>query len=156
MIEVILTLFVIGAVLVFFEALLPGAILGIAGGLCLFTAVVITYGAHGAWWGSTALVGALAIVAITLYLEFKLLPKTSLGARFFHKQSNKENATPQASVHVSLVGSEAVAITPLRPSGTVLINGTRHEAWSANGSAEPGERLKVIRADSFKVTVARG
>jgi membrane-bound ClpP family serine protease len=44
-------------------------------------------------------------------------------------------------------------VTPLRPTGVVLIEGARHEATSLAGFVEKDTLLRVTAADAFKLSV---
>ncbi|MEO5958706.1 MAG: serine protease, partial [Opitutaceae bacterium] len=71
----VLTLFGAGILLVALEVVVPGAVLGIFGGLCLIGGVIVAFVQLGTFGGSVATGVALLIGAVTLYLEFVLLPK---------------------------------------------------------------------------------
>jgi membrane-bound ClpP family serine protease len=53
------------------------------------------------------------------------------------------------------VGGECVAQTKLRPSGYVAIGAARYEAFCRSGGAEPGERLRVVGVDNFRLIVTQ-
>jgi membrane-bound serine protease (ClpP class) len=151
--EWILGLFLVGALLIFFEVVLPGGIAGLAGGLCLAGGVVVAFVNHGAGIGGVALLVAIGIVAATLYVEFKVLPKTSFGRRFFHLEENRQTAADAGDTHAQLVGREVEVATPLRPGGVVRVDGRTVEAVSVDGFMEPPSRARVVSADRFRVCV---
>ena len=78
----VITLFVAGILLMAVEILVPGAILGIIGGLCLLGGVIAAFVQLGGPGGAVATGVALAIGAVTLYLEFVILPKSRLAKKF--------------------------------------------------------------------------
>lgn len=51
------------------------------------------------------------------------------------------------------VGSEGVSITPLRPSGQAEIEGEVCDVVSDMGYVEPGQRVRVVRANRFSLVV---
>ncbi|MDX2186587.1 MAG: NfeD family protein [Opitutaceae bacterium] len=61
---------------------------------------------------------------------------------------------PQA-VRQSLVGRQAVALTALRPTGTVEVDGERHEARIRVGVADRGDRLRVVSQSGFDLLVEK-
>lgn len=151
----ILALFLLGAIFVFFEAFLPGGILGFIGGALLLAGVGVAFAGYGPVGGGAALLAAIAIVAGTLAFEFKVLPKTAFGQKFFLHARNDATATPAADAFASLVGRTARAETVLCPSGVVLVDGARHQAYSTSGYIEPATEVRVTGADAFRLTVAR-
>ena len=153
MFEWILLLFVLGALSIFLEALVPGGLLGIAGGICLLIAIVLSFVGFGMEAGFLSIVIAFAVVAATLYLEFKLLPKTAFGRRFFLMGRNDATSNPAAPAMAALVGKTGLTVTPMRPSGVVVIDGERHEASSASGYIEKNIPVRVTAHGAFKITV---
>jgi len=55
----------------------------------------------------------------------------------------------------SLLGSEGVAVSGLRPSGQVEIDGRRYEARVEMADVRPGERVRVIGRSDFGLVVER-
>lgn len=54
-----------------------------------------------------------------------------------------------------MIGSTAVARTPLDPTGTVLIQGELWAAVSDGGTMAPGEEVVVTRVEELKLRVAK-
>ena len=92
----IIILFLIGALLLAAEVFLPGAIAGILGGLALLVGSIFSFNEFGLVGGAVASVAALALVALVLYLELVLLPKTAFGRKMVVQA--KLDATSQARV----------------------------------------------------------
>lgn len=150
----VLTLFVVGLILLGFEVIVPGAILGVAGGLFMLAGVVVAYLEHGAQGGLIALGAALASVAGLLYFEFRVLPRTRIGRRMFLDRAVDGASQPPVVERASdVVGREALALTALGPTGIVEIDGRRYEARCDSGFAEAGARLRVVRVETFQLVV---
>jgi membrane-bound ClpP family serine protease len=154
-VNAIVILFTVGLILLGFEVFVPGAVLGILGGLALLGGCVVAFVSHGTAGGLTALAIASALVGVMLYLEFVVLPKTRWGRRLFLNTaiSGTSQAVPASAA--SLVGHAAEALTTLAPSGYVAIEGQRYEAFSQSGLVEKGTPLRVVAVDNFRVIVAR-
>jgi membrane-bound ClpP family serine protease len=54
-----------------------------------------------------------------------------------------------------VVGKPATADTTLAPSGYVLVDGRRYEAFCRSGHVAKGEVLRVIGADNFRLIVSK-
>jgi membrane-bound ClpP family serine protease len=54
-----------------------------------------------------------------------------------------------------VVGKAAEAVTTLAPSGYVLVEGRRYEAFCRSGHAPKGAALRVIGIDNFRVIVTQ-
>lgn len=149
----IVTLFVAGFVLVAAEVFLPGAILGILGGLCFAGAVAVVFMHYGAAAGLVAafVVALLAIVGFLLWLY--LFPRSFMGRRIILSRSQPSNPAP--SVHRELVGVEGVALTPLRPAGTARLGDRRIDVTTAGEFLREGEEVVVVATDGMRIVVRR-
>lgn len=150
----IIGLLVIGAVLVFFEAVVPGIVLGLLGAAALFAATVVAFVLYGPFAGIGTGVAALVLVGVVLWLEFKILPKTAFGRRFFHTQVQTAISQPPVAPP-DVLGKTAEVVTPLRPGGLVRLDGRDYEAMSLSGFLEPRTPVRVVSIEEFKLTVTR-
>jgi membrane-bound ClpP family serine protease len=149
----IILLFAIGILLLAAEVMVPGGILGAAGGLMLFAGCVLSFVTLGNTEGLLA-VGVTIIAAITVfYIQFKILPKTRFGKRFFLSREISATSTALKEDARDLIGKAAQSVTVLSPSGYVTIDGKRFEAFSQSGQIAPGTELEVIDANSFQIIV---
>ena len=151
---VVATLLVTGLVLIGFEVFVPGAILGVAGGLFLLGGVVLAFARHGIEGGGLALGAALAAAGALLWFEFRILPRTRIGRRMFlEKAIDGTSQPPLAEAARDVIGREAVALTALGPTGLVQVDGRRYEARCESGFAVEGARLRVTRLETFQLVV---
>ncbi len=105
------------------------------------------------------LLAGLGVSVIGALLLGRFLPRRLFWDRMVlatavSTNSQVESGNPEAA-RAPLVGATAVAITALRPTGTVEINGRRHEARIRVGAAEVGERLRVVSQSGFGLVVER-
>jgi membrane-bound ClpP family serine protease len=149
----VLVLFAVGLVLLGFEVVVPGAIMGILGGLFLLGGVAVAFVQHGAEGGLLAFGVALGAVAALVYFEFRILPRTRVGKRMFLKASIDATSQPAVAVSETVMGKPARAVTALSPTGLVEIEGRRYEARCDSGFADEGARLRVVRVESFQLVV---
>jgi membrane-bound serine protease (ClpP class) len=149
----IIGLMLLAAVLLSFEIIIPGAILGILGLLAYFAACFSAGVQFGFVMGVlTFLVGGIFLGGL-LYIEYKLIPHTSLGGQLF--LNKKVRGKSNAGFPDEIIGKTAEALTPLRPTGLILFDGERYEALSKDGYISSGEELKVIAKDNFRVVVTK-
>ncbi|MSU51791.1 MAG: serine protease [Opitutaceae bacterium] len=151
----ILLLFLLGVLLLAGEVFMPGAILGIFGGLCMAAGCVISFRQLGPGGGVAATMVALALLGLALYLELVWLPKTPLGKRLIVHSTLDATSQPPLAEKESIVGKTAEAVTPLVPSGYVLVEGRRYEAFSQSGHAAKGSVLRVTGLDNFRLIVTK-
>ncbi len=151
----ILTLFGVGIMLLAFEVIVPGAILGIAGGILIAAGVVVAFTQYGTSGGLMATAGALLLTGIALYLEFVFLPKSRLAKKLSLSDTVSGTSQPALADRKAVIGRQAVAVTALVPTGFIELDGRRYEAFARHGHAQVGDRLDVIDVDNFRLIVSK-
>lgn len=149
----IILLFAIGILFIAVEVIIPGAILGSIGALLMFGGCIKAFIDYGTVGGLAAVLTAFALGGLALFIEFRYLPKTKFGKRAF---LTKEITAVSAAVGTEareLIGKSAQALTMLSPSGYVLVDGQRYEAFCQSGQAPAGSALDIIGADNFRLIV---
>ena len=150
----VVTLLIVGLLLLGFEVIVPGAVLGIAAIIALLAGVVVAWVEHGPAGALFAFAVALFGGGALLYFEFRVLPRTRIGRRMFlEKAIDGASQPPVAGRDADVVGREAVAVTALGPTGIVQVDGRRYEARCDSGFAEAGTRLRVARVETFQLVV---
>ncbi len=153
MFDLIVTLTVVGAVLVFVEIFVPGAVAGIVGGLALFAAVALVYAEYGMGRGNLMLIAVLVFGAGLLVWWMRSFSHSRLG-RKWTLQSAVPNDPLQSSFH-HFVDREGNAVTDLRPAGKALIDGTRVDVIAESDQIDRGAAIRVVRVEGTKVVVRR-
>lgn len=151
----IILLFLLGTVLLVFEVFMPSSILGILGGVAMLWGCIVAFLHYGALGGGLAVLAGLALLGLALYAEFGLLPKTRLGKRFFLHAAIGATSQPPLAEADAVVGKLCEAVTTLAPSGYVLLDGRRYEAFSQSGHVAKGTTLKIVAVDNFRLTVTK-
>ena len=151
----IIILFVIGALLMAAEIFLPGAVAGIAGGLALLAGSVLSFREFGFAGGFGASAGAAVLVIAMLYLELVVLPKTAFGRKMIVQSKVDATSQPPVADLAAVVDKPAMALTTLAPSGYVLVDGRRYEAFCRSGHAAKGAQLRVVDLDNFRLIVTQ-
>ncbi len=149
----IILLFSIGLALLVLEVMIPGGILGLAGGVLLFIGCIFSFVRLGTTEGLIAICIALAAAAIVFYIQFKILPNTPYGQKFFLKRQIGGSSVILTAEAQDLIGKTAIAVTVLSPSGYVTVSGKRYEAQSQSGQIAPNTELEVTATNSFQLSV---
>jgi membrane-bound ClpP family serine protease len=145
-----------GLILLAAEIVVPGAVLGIIGGLVMLVGVIVAFQTLEEREAYIALLVSVLAGAIVLVLEFTILPRSRVVKSLSMTQTvvGRAQAIDPASAAV-YVGREAVAQTMLAPSGYVLVEGRQLEAFSRDGVVEVGARLRVVGVDNFRLIVTK-
>ena len=148
-------IFIIAAlVLVFFEILLPGGILGILAAISVLAATWFGFEEYGFWGGLGVFFGTLVAIALLVFVEFKVFLKTSYGQKFLLKASIDGHSN-KVQAEDSIIGKNGIALTRLNPSGKVSINGKNYDAYSQDGFIENGREISVVAQDTFKLIIKK-
>ncbi|MDD3180001.1 MAG: NfeD family protein [Opitutaceae bacterium] len=151
----IILLFAVGLVCLFFEVVVPGAVLGILGGIFMLVGCGLAFAEFGAMGGAITVVVALALLGVTFYVEFVLLPKTRLGKKMFLEKSVAGVSQPPHAHPDQVIGQGGEAVTTLAPSGYVVVAGRKYEAFSQSGLVSKGTAITVTGLDNFRLIVTK-
>ncbi len=154
--DTIITLIIIltlgGFVLICAEALLPGMIAGIMGGLLLILAAAVTGLSYGFTVAFIYCLGVLVIGGIGFCFWLKYFDKLPFGKKII--LSGPEHAEyPGQSESPSLIGQKGKALTPLRPAGTIEIGGQRYDVVTEGKMIASGQFVEIISVSGTVITV---
>jgi membrane-bound serine protease (ClpP class) len=145
--------FLIGVVLLTAEFFLPGGIAGVLG-LCAVIASILTAGDNRLWMGISLLI-AIGVAVIGMILMIKVFRKKM---KLFQKMVLTDSADTEKGYvsHVNrydLIGKTGVAITPLRPSGTILIEEERIDAITEGNYIAKDKKIRVVKVEGVRIIV---
>ena len=144
-----IVLLLVGFILLAAEIfVIPGfGVVGILGGAALVAATVV------AWWKLGQLYGGLAVGAGVLVSGFMfwLLPRTSAGKALVLEERQAARAADETLA--ALVGRVGAALTPLRPAGTIDVDGRPVDVVTDGIYVEAGARVRVARVEGARVVV---
>src|SRR5471030_723895 len=148
-------LLIIGFGLVLLEMHIPGLGLpGILGAICLLLAVVLT-----AQNFAQALVMALAILAILGTMLGVVLTYFTKGKLFkpliLSDEQKKEHGYISSSDLDYLLGKKGIAITDLRPAGSVDIDGVKFDVISDGEFILSGAKVEIFKVSGVKLLVKK-
>jgi membrane-bound serine protease (ClpP class) len=142
-----------GLLLLFLEMFLPGMIAGIVGVGLLLAAVVMAYTELGSDAGNLTLLLASVASAGLWWWWATYFQKTRLGQAMTLKSVDVGTST-MAGLD-AYVGLAAEAVTPLRPSGTVMVAGKRLDAMTDGEFIDAGSLVSVVRTHGMGLLVRR-
>lgn len=142
----------LGLFLILVEFYLPGAIMGILGGISILTGVILFASQNSSLIaivlfviGSALAVGILIRFAIWRIVHAK--PQYSI-------YSNDNQAGYQASsFDKEAIGKMGIVSADLKPGGYILIDGQQHAAISLGGYIAKGEKVTVVSGQEQSLMV---
>ncbi|NLY79871.1 MAG: nodulation protein NfeD [Lysinibacillus sp.] len=146
-------LFVIGFVLLLAEVFVPGGILGLIG--ISLMVISLLFSGESIVHMAYSLLIAMAIAIIGMVVLVKFFGK---NLHLFSKLVLKDATTTEDGYvsnvnRIDLIGKEGKTLTPLRPSGTVLINDERIDVVSEGNYIESDRKVKVVEVEGSRIVV---
>lgn len=143
----------LGVGLILAEFILPGAVLGITGGLIL----LITAGLGWYYYpdlGIYIAVGELTLLLLGVAVGFYLISSTNLGGVMVLKsQQTVAEGYASPSQEAPVVGELGEVISALRPAGWITIDGRRVSAVADGAFIPKGAQVRVIEVEGQRVVV---
>ena len=148
-------LFVIGLLLLLAEIFfIPGfGLAGIGGIAAILTSIFLTFG--NITQATYSILIALGVSIIGLLLLIKYIPSTRTWRKFvLSTEQKKELGYTVGTKDLKLLnGKEGIAITPLRPSGIVEVNGKKLNALTRGEYVDSNTKIKIISVEGNKIVV---
>lgn len=143
-----------GVVVLIAEVLLPsGGILSIIAAGLLGYAVYLAFTAISFDAGVALIIADIVILPVVALLGFKLLARSPLALQTSLRKS--EGVVSYDEKLSELEGKEGVAVTNLRPSGTIKISNRRIDVVSRGDFIEKGQTVVVSKVEGSRVLVRK-
>jgi len=142
--------FTAGMVAMLIELALPGVVMGILGFLVCCGCIAYAYANRHPVAG-TIMLGALIVFIPVFFLIWKHV----LGKALAIKETEK-GFLASVTQEEDLLGKQGQAASPLRPSGTALIDGKRYGVITRGEMLDKGTPLKVIEVSGNRIIVKKG
>lgn len=139
----IILLVVFGILALIAEMVLPGGILGVAGGLCLLSAAVMSYAEWGFAVGSVVSIGlfVLSLLIFQFWMKyFHVLPGTR--KLVLRGSIDQGDAQPDQS---PLQGRRGAAITDIAPSGKASVDDQRFDVVAESLAIPRGSEVEFVK-----------
>ena len=148
-------LFVIGLLLLLAEIFfIPGfGLAGIVGITAILASIFLTFG--NITQATYSILIALGVSIIGLLLLIKYIPSTRTWRKFIlSTEQKKELGYTVGTKDLKLLsGKEGIAITPLRPSGIVEVNGKKLNALTRGEYVDSNTKIKIISVEGNKIVI---
>lgn len=153
--EVVL-FFLLGLVLLFIELFVtPGfGIIGILGLASIFGSIFLSF--KDFYTALSSIIIALVITVMIIVLFWNRFRKSSAWRRFvLVAREDKTLGYHGVKDYSSLLGKTGLAISPLRPAGTVIIDDQRYDVVSDGGFIAANTEIKVMFTEGNRIVVTK-
>ena len=149
LVELVITLIVVGAILLILETILPGLVAGGIGLVCVIAGVYFAYVRLGTEVGNYILMGVAVAFIIGTICWLKYFPNSRLARPLISRSAVGSIGTDKPE----LLNQVGTAYTNLRPSGTALLEGKRVDVVTEGALIEKGAAIKVVAIEGLRVVV---
>lgn len=151
-IQLFVILLVVGLMLIGAEVFVPGGILGVIGGLALFSAIITGFIAFGPTTGGYLAILIILLMGVVIALWVKFFPRSNIGKKMtvFKDLATAKGTEPGL---IELLGKEGVATSDLRPAGFTIIDGRRVDVVTQGQMISKGKRIRVVEVEGNRVVV---
>ena len=148
-------LFAIGLLLLLAEIFfIPGfGLAGISGIAAILASIFLTFG--NIVQATYSILIAMGVSVIGFFLLIKYIPSTRTWRKFVLSTEQKKELgyTVGTKDLKRLTGKEGIAITPLRPSGIVEVNGKKLNALTRGEYVDSNTKIKIISVEGNKIVI---
>jgi len=152
-------LFIVGFIALFLELFVPAlGIIGAAGIACMILGTIFAYRDYGSTVGTVFLTITLMGVPAMIMLGLRVFPRTFVGKRLILGSSmgtDQGYKSYTEEKYSQLSGKEGVALTTLRPSGMVQIDGKKYSVVTSGELIEAKEKIKVVKVEGNRIVVRK-
>lgn len=146
-------IFAIGIILLLIEIFIPGfGVFGVSGIAAIFASIVMA--SASLYQALISIFISSVITAVVVALIIKYLPKRNLSRTLFLGTNlDKEGGFVSSKEAPEYIGREALAITFLRPSGKIEIDGRMLDAVSEGRYIEKDKTVVVLKVEGSRLIV---
>ena len=148
-------LYVMGLVMLMVEALIPGlGVAGITGVILVLVSIVMISSSF--FQAMLILIGTIAVTILLIIALYKLgYGKGYIKSMILSTEQKNEEGYVSSKGYEKYLGMSGTVITPLRSSGTVLIDGKRIDAVSEGEFIEKDIVVEVIKIEGGRIVVRK-
>jgi membrane-bound ClpP family serine protease len=141
-----------GLLFLFLEFFMPGGILALTGAILVFSGIVVFCNAATSW-----LVILLFFIATSFGIVFTVVSALTLLKRGAKSQTFYQDQAQEgylgAQYERTLIGKNGKAMSDLRPSGWIEVEGERVQAVARTGFILKGSRIAVVSGEGAHLVV---
>jgi len=139
----------IGLLLIYFEFFVPGGILGVMGGGLIFVSMILfAWKSTSLYWIVFDIFAFLFLLIVTMRIAFWRIKKKPA---IYAVDDQMGYVAPQYDK--KLIGMKGIALTDLKPSGHIEVEGDQYQAISESSYIKKGTSIKIIASEISRYKV---
>ncbi len=145
-------LVLLGLFLILAEFYIPGAIMGILGGISILAGIIL-FASESSSLLATALFVIGSTISVGLLIRFALWRIVHAKPQYSIYSDHAQEGYVASSYDKSAIGKTGVVLADLKPGGYILIEGQQYPAISISGYISKGEHVLVISGQEQSLLV---
>jgi len=149
----------VSILLIVLEAFVPsGGVIGVVAAICAIIGVIVLW-RFSTIWGVSGLLSVAVLGPMCFGYALKIMPYTAIGRQLMGPgaeeiaEIGREERQAEKDRRIALIDREGVALTDLRPIGTIEIDGQHHEASAQGGLIDRGSAVRVTDVSGPEIRV---
>lgn len=148
-----LLLFIIGIGLIVLEFFIAGGIAGVLGAVAVVVSIILA-GANPMFMAYSVLIAiAVAVSGMVIIMKFFGRRLHLLNKVVLMDSTDTESGYVSNVNRTELLGKKAITITPLRPSGTIDLEGERIDVVSQGSYIDRGKHVIIVKVEGSRIVV---
>jgi membrane-bound serine protease (ClpP class) len=148
-----LILFLLGVGLILLEFFIPGGIVGFIGLGFVILSILLTGESMLQMGISLGIAILVAIIVMVIFMKFFRKKVRIFDNLVLRDATSSDKGYVSNKSRTDLLNKEGTALTPLRPSGTIIIDNERIDAVTEGGFINSGDKVVVIKVEGVRVVV---
>lgn len=146
-------LFILGVGLVIAELFLPHGIAGVIGAIAIIGSIILAGGDPFTMGISVLIAIAIAIIGMVILMKFFGKKLHLLNKMVLMDATDTESGYVSNVNRTELIGKTGETVTPLRPSGTILVDEERVDVVSEGSYIDKGKHVKIVKVEGSRIVV---
>ncbi|MGE7982500.1 NfeD family protein [Solibacillus sp. NPDC093137] len=146
-------IFVIGLILLIAELFVPGGIIGIIGGALMIGSLLFAGESFVHMAYSILIAMIIAGIGMVILMKFFGKKLHMFNRLVLRDATTTEEGYVSNKNRIELIGKTGQAITPLRPSGTVIVDQDRLDVVTQGGYIDAGKTVEVVKVEGSRIVV---
>ncbi|MDN4607059.1 NfeD family protein [Sporosarcina highlanderae] len=148
-----LILFGIGVILIILELFLPGGIAGTLGAVAIVASIIMAGGNPMSMAYAVLIAIAVAVTGMVIIMKFFGKRLHLLNKMVLMDSTDTESGYVSNVNRTELLGKKGTTITPLRPAGTVELDGERIDVVSQGSYIDKGKHVIIVKVEGSRIVV---
>lgn len=146
-------LLLLGIILIVAEFFVASSILGLIGIGSVIASLFMSGASLSHMSMSIAIAFIVAIAAAVILFKWIGMDRGIFRHIVLRDSATNEHGYVSAENRLDLIGRDGKTVTPLRPSGTAVVNGERLDVVSEGGFIDTDTNVKVVKVEGVRIVV---